>query len=192
MDRLDGAGTGTVPAPERALRLMGLDRSGGLGNLRNQVEIAVRPHSVPLFDTTLMSNYLLAWNNDGPIAVPPRAAGAAAGSVEMDVEYTYLGQPLQGSFARINSDDPAEISPMAIWSGADRTGTNMGSTGAGLADAYLLFDQPEPGRSVPRGDNQQRTRIQLNNYSTTLTAYFFNVRVEVAGIRQPGTSALVT
>jgi hypothetical protein len=187
LDRKDGEGLGTAAsAPARALQRFGIDRGNGLANLRNTIEVAVRPHHAALFVSPYpAADYLPAWSNAGPIAVPP------GGSVEMDVEYRWAGQDLQGSFVRMNSDDPAEISPMAIWSSPDKTGTNMGSTGSGAVSCGVLSELAGPGAAVPYGNNQARTRIQLSNYDPSLTAYFFNVRVEVIGIMEPGSGGIV-
>ncbi|MCX6081788.1 MAG: hypothetical protein NTW32_19860 [Chloroflexi bacterium] len=188
MDRLDSAGLGFgLAAPARAQQAAGLVRESPFETLRNRVEVKVRPHSIALFNSNCtLADYQPIWSNHGPVAVPSNS------SIEIAIKYPEtLGKPLQGSDIRTNLDSLSEISPHAVWSRADRTGTNLGmSTGTGQGEFSLIYEvsgRNEYGLNyVQAGNNQKFCTVRLRNWSSTETAYFFNLQVQAIGIVETG------
>ena len=193
MDRLDCDGMGlTLTSPTRALERYGLERGAGLDNLRNTIEVTVRPRAVELFNNpSVVAHFSLVWSNAGPVAVPP------LGIVELDVKYRYGGAPVEGSFVRANSNAIADPDRWEVWSRPDKSGTDMGWwMGSSEADFILMMEARGSNAYgtiyVPYGDNQSQSRIKLINTSATLTAYFFNLQVQVIAMLETGNNGTVT
>lgn len=182
MDRQDVLGLPGSSTPFGSpLLSFGLDRKNPYEVLRNQVEIQVRPHAVqsPFKSPLIDGYYREVWSNAGPIAVPPNTI------LYLDIEYLYNGQKTAGSWAKVNfsSDD------WEAWSSPDKTGTDMWG---GPAYYDLVVGVDANGYEVPYGNNQSRTRVQLENTDATLTAYFFNLKVLLVGMLETGNPSVVT
>jgi hypothetical protein len=190
MDRLDPNGLDfSLAAPGRAQEASGLQRVSPFASLRNRAEVKVRPHSVMPFNNPISNSYYkAAWHNDGPVEVAPNSY------IDINIKYPDgVDKPLQGSFVRCNgfspvTNNPDEPYPMQIWSKADRTGTNMADLG--LAD-FSMIPQHVGENSygltyVPDGDNQKFCTVRLRNWSTTLTAYYFDLQVQIVGVKETG------
>jgi hypothetical protein len=181
MDRKDIMGLASVPpaAPAAAQQSTGLVRSGPFETLRNKAEVMVRYLSVYKFTIPYPNAaYVGAWTNAGPIAVEPGATEYISIRFMNTTE-----KPLQGSWGRVNSDAVTEPWPMAVWSSPDKTGTNMGgSTGTGEGEFTLM----QESTGVQVGNNQRYCQVRLKNWSTTLTAYFFNLQVQMIGFIESG------
>jgi hypothetical protein len=189
MDRQDSVGLHSgLSAAAHPLEAYGLERPSPFESLRNVAEVAVRPHSASLFNNPApVAYYVEAWANGGPVAVSPGS------DVELDVQYLSDGRSMYGSFVRVN-DSVSDAVRYAAYSAEDRTGTDMKA--AGTAEYSVLLQQVGENvhglTYVPYGNNQQRARVRLRNYSATATAYFFDLKMLVIGIRETGTGALVS
>jgi hypothetical protein len=185
MDRLDRNGLAYgLAAPTRAQEAHGLERISPFETLRNRAEVKVRPHSVMPFNNPIADSYYLdAWSNGGPIEVAP--------SSYVDIPIKYSGSVLQGNFVRANSDALSEIHKMAVWSKADRTGINMGPV-TGNAEGEFSIQLQLLGANqygltyVQSGNNQSFCVARLRNWSAVRTAYFFDLQVQVVGLRETG------
>jgi hypothetical protein len=188
MDRLDPNGMAAgLAAPIQALKEEGLSRTKPFDSLRNRVEVLVRPHSVTPFKSPILTSYFMeAWNNGGPIALEPMSV------LEIPIKMPGgLNKPVAGNYVRCNSDALSESKPHAVWSAADRTGTNMGATtGNGEGIFELLLQQIGENQNgltyVQSGNNQAYCKVKLTNNSSTRTAYFFDLQVQVIGLRETG------
>ena len=194
MDASDAMGLHpALPAPGAALRKNGFTRSAPFHSLRNQVRLTVNPFSVPPFaQPTPSSSYKTAWTSAGPIRV------LAGQQLEFDVEFSDADDRcFQGNYARVPTDSPLEDAPIKVFSQADGGGVNMGaSTGNGEGEFTLVSEaigQNDSGIIYTQfGGEQSRCRVRLKNWSASRTAYFFNLRVLVAGISRAGDALTVT
>lgn len=178
MDRLDVTGMNAgEAAPTRAQTSFGVERPNAWENLRNTVKVNVRPHAVQPFKIPYLAEYYReVWSNSGPVAVGPGE------TVEMDVRYN-AEAPSEGSFIDVNSSGyPVNFE---CWSAADKTGTRMDSAGTGDGEFTIIYEVIN-GSTYPYGNNQQWTRVKYINHSGGLTAYFFNTKVMLIGIRETG------
>ena len=181
MDRQDNIGMSsqTLAAPAAAQQAAGLLRYGAFESLRNKIEVMVRYLAVYRFASPYpAAAYVGAWTNSGPIAVGPGETAYISIRFSNTTE-----KPLQGSWGRVNSDAVTEAFPMAVWSSPDKTGTNMGiSTGTGEGEFTLM----QESSGVQVGNNQRYCQVRLKNWSATLTAYFFNLQVQMIGFIESG------
>jgi hypothetical protein len=188
MDRLDPNGYAfALAAPTRAQEAAGLARTSPFESLRNYALVRVRPHSVyPFTSPATTAMYVTAWSNGGPVAVPPLSI------VDINIEYPVsLGKPMQGNWVRVNTNAITEVKRHLVNSAADKTGTDMGtSTGTGAGEYSRLVQQIGENSYgltyVQLGNNQKFCTVRLRNYSPTLTAYFFDLEVQVIGLIETG------
>ena len=187
MDHLDVTGAAAdLAAPARAQEGFGLVRESPYYTLKNHVEVKVRPHSVPMFNSPyLNSNYKTIWYNSGPLAL------AAGETLYIDVKYPdSLGSPSQGSFARTNTDAVIDSPLFSAWSKPDKTGTQLDSIG-GTGDVAYQMIEPRLG-VPPAGDgyNQKYCKVGFLNYGA-VPAYLFDIGVKAAGVIEAGASLTV-
>jgi hypothetical protein len=189
MDRLDSKGTGAdLGAPVRAQETAGLQRESPFETLRNRAEVKIRPVSVPPFNNPIPAgDYSAAWTNAGPVEVKPNSY------VDISIRYNTVrtaGVPQQGNFVRVNQDTVTEAYRLAVWSRPDKTGVNMGTSGTSEGEFSLLLQAVGANQYgatyVQDGNNQSYCTVRLRNWSATLTAYFFNLQVQVIGLRETG------
>jgi len=189
MDKGDYVGKGIVAAPALgALRRAGMSRTAPFEALYNRALTKVRPFFVPPFASPVpTSAYSVAWQNGGPIEVAPGT------SVEILAEFATggIGKAFAGNFMRVPSDSALEANPITVNSLPDGSGVNMGAnTGNGEGEFTLLSELVGVNglekiyRSM--GNNQSFCTVKLKNWSATRTAYFSNLSVLVAGLREMG------
>lgn len=196
MDKDDMVGLGSqIPSTNGALKRTGLNRTPPFDALYNKAKTKVRPHFVPLFNSPISysgSVSYVAWENAGPIEVAPNT------TVEIFAEFnTGLNKTFQGNFVRAVTDSTLEASPMSVNSKADGTGVNMGAdTGNGEGEFTISTEEYREGpygmtyRS--KGNNQSFCTVKLQNWSSVRTAYYFNLKVYVIGLRETGTRLTAT
>jgi hypothetical protein len=183
MDRLDpnGLAFGRV-APTRAQESFGLVRESPFETLRNRIEVRIRPQSVPLFKNPLdpTTLYSVIWANTGPVEVPPNS------SIDFIIKYpNVIGKPYQASFVAENRW--AVPYQYQCWSNPDKTGSNLGPTGSGQGNVYIL-SEAKWGGTIPYGNNQKYCTLHVENNSPTLTAFFFDLAVLAGGVIESGSS----
>ncbi|HEY3312026.1 MAG TPA: hypothetical protein VGK00_10335 [Anaerolineales bacterium] len=181
MDRLDPNGLAFgLAAPTRAQESIGLVRESPFETLRNRIEVKIRPQSVPLFKNPLDPStlYSLIWTNAGPVEVPPNSF------IDFIVKYPNVtGKPYQASF--VSENRYALPYQYQAWSNPDKTGTNLGPTGSGLGNVWIL-SEAKWGGNIPYGNNQKYCTLHVENNSPTLTAYFFDLAVLAGGVYESG------
>lgn len=184
MDRQDFLGlSGSTNPFGSPLLSYGLNRPSPYAMLRNQAVVQVRPHAASGPYRSSHYNYQLieAWSNTGPIDVEPLS------TLELDIEYLHDGKIVVGSYVISNAGFVTD--GMEVWSNVDKTGTDLFASG----DTSLApLNQGVYGFLVPYGNQENKTRIQFVNDHPTLTAYFFNAKILILGIRETGNSAVVT
>lgn len=188
MDPSDRAGLHpALPITSAALSRFGLRRGSPFQALRNQVEVKVNPFSVPPFtQPTPSASYKTGWYAAGPIRVLPGQ------QIELDVTFGGGdGRCFQGNFARVPSDSPLEPDPIRVNSQADGNGVNMGAASGNGEGEFSLVSQVLGENEIgiiyaQYGNAQSRCRVRLKNWSTTHSAYFFDLRVLVIGLSRAG------
>lgn len=180
MDRQDVLGLpGSSSVFGSPLLSYGLERENPYETLRNQAEVQVRPHDVPRpFGSFYDFQQTEVWSNAGPITVPPSS------SQYFDIEYLHDGQVVAGNFLLAN------LSDFEAWSSPDKTGTDL--VASGMAGVSVLFQANADGYQVVYGNNQSKARVRILNLDSTLTAYFFNVKMLMVGITETGNPATET
>lgn len=181
MDRQDAVALPTDGPFADPLLSYGLERKSPYEVLRNQIEMRVRPRAAqaPFKSPLIEAYYQEVWSNAGPISVPPNTV------LYLDIEYLFNSQVAAGSWAHTNF----VTNDWEAWSSPDKTGTNM--YGGPAYYDLVLEDNPD-GYEVPYGNNQCRSRVQLENTDLTRTAYFFNLKVLLIGMFETGNPAVVT
>ena len=189
MDKGDFVGLGSVAPPTLgALRRVGLSRTPPFEALYNKAQTKVRPHFVPPFAWPVpTANYAVAWQNAGPIEVAPNSV------VEILAEFDGAGvnKTFAGNICRVPTDSALEANPITVNSKADGTGVNMGaSTGNGEGEFTLVLETVGTNDIGViyrnKGNNQSFCTVKLQNWSATRTAFFSNLTVYVAGLRETG------
>ena len=186
MERQDAVGlAAALPAPARTLERSPLEREPCFDSLRNRVEVSLRSFEVPLFNSPLPPEaFSEAWSNAGPIEVAP------ASTLEIEILYPVrLGQAQQGGLPAVNSDAMLG-SVYEVWSRADQSGINMGYSGTGEGEFGVIYEVVDATGwgfvNRPQGNDQRRCRVFLQNWSGSNTAYFFNLKLLLIGVRETG------
>jgi len=191
MDRLDVKGMHVgQSSPAGTLPARGLKRPSPYESLRNAILVNTRPHAVAPFKAPYIESYYrVAWSNPGPIKVLPGV------TLDIDVRYpTGEEKAGIGSFVAGNAAGSIFLAVGVCWSNADKTGTRLDDLGSGQGQFSVLMEfapieQAGYTYTRPVGNKQSFVRVRFRNTHATLSAYFFDSKVMLIGIRETGSPA---